>query len=63
VPTDLKQKIAALRKEMQSDHRCHLKDQTNLRKEIDLAKKTTEEKSNHISIGQYLNKYDSGRGK
>jgi hypothetical protein len=32
----LKQELAALRKEMQSDHQRHLKDQTTLRKQIDL---------------------------
>jgi hypothetical protein len=58
----LKQERDALRKGMQSDHRRHLKEQTTLRKEIDVAKITVE-KSNHMSIGQYLNKYDSGKGK
>jgi hypothetical protein len=58
----LKQELDALRKGMQSDHRRHLKDQTTLRKDIDLAKITVD-KSNYMSIGQYLNKYDSGRGK
>jgi hypothetical protein len=58
----LKQELDALRKGMQNDHRRHLKDQTTLRKDIDIAKITVE-KSNCMSIGQYLNKYDSGRGK
>jgi hypothetical protein len=46
----LKQELDALRKGMQSDHRHHLKDQTTLRKDIDVAKITVE-KSNYMSIG------------
>jgi hypothetical protein len=58
----LKHELDALRKGIHKDHRRHLKDQITLRKYIDLAKERVE-KSNHTSIGQYLNKYDSGRGK
>jgi hypothetical protein len=58
----LKQELDALQKGMQSDHRRHLKYQTALRKDIDVAKETLE-KINHMSIGQYLDKYGSGRGK